>query len=348
MDTLSVENIHKSFGLTQALRGVSFTVKTGESVALLGPSGCGKSTLLAIIAGLLTPDKGGVFWDREPLAGVPPHKRDFGLMFQDFALFPHLDVAANVGFGLQMAGQEPAEVTARVGEMLALVGLAGYEKRDISTLSGGESQRVALARSLAPRPRLLMLDEPLGSLDRTLRDRLLGEFTAILQQGMQQRVLYVTHDQEEAFALADRIVLLEAGQVAQIGAPQELHRSPASPFVARFLGMSNLFPGQVVQGAAGTIVKTPVGEFPVEDTPGGAVTVLLRPDSFHLDGTGPIFLDGILRACSFRGAFFQATIEVAGQPLQITFPARAPLPALGQPIQISFDPKQTLQIYPPI
>ncbi len=231
--------------------------------------------------------------------------------------------------------------------MLALVGLAGFEKRDISTLSGGESQRVALARSLAPRPRLLMLDEPLGSLDRTLRDRLLGEFSAILH-GMQQRVLYVTHDQEEAFALADRIVLLEAGQVAQIGAPQELHQTPASPFVARFLGMSNLFPGQVVRGVAGTIVTTPMGEFPVEDTPPGMVTVLLRPDSFHLDGTGPIHLDGILRACSFRGAFFQATIEVAGQPLQITFPTRAPLPALGQPIQISFDPRQTLQIYPQI
>jgi ABC-type Fe3+/spermidine/putrescine transport system ATPase subunit len=347
MDTLSVENIHKSFGPTQALRGVSFTVKTGEIVALLGPSGCGKSTLLAIIAGLLTPDQGGVFWDREPLAGLPSHKRGFGLMFQDFALFPHLDVAANVAFGLRMAGQEPAEVNARVGEILALVGLAGYEKRDISTLSGGESQRVALARSLAPRPRLLMLDEPLGSLDRTLRDRLLGEFNAILH-GMQQRVLYVTHDQEEAFALADRIVLLEAGQVAQIGAPQELHQTPASPFVAGFLGMSNLFPGQVVQGTAGTIVTTPVGEFPVADTPLGAVTVLLRPDSFHLDGTGSIRLDGILQACSFRGAFFQTTIKVASQPLQITFPARAPLPALGQPIQISFDPGQTLQIYPQI
>jgi ABC-type Fe3+/spermidine/putrescine transport system ATPase subunit len=345
MQTLSVKDIHKSFGPTRALRGVSFTVEPGESVALLGPSGCGKSTLLAIIAGLLNPDQGGVFWNSKPLAGIPPHRRGFGLMFQDFALFPHMDVASNVAFGLRMAGQSPDKVAERVSEMLALIGLAGFEKRDVSTLSGGESQRVALARSLAPRPRLLMLDEPLGSLDRTLRDRLLGELASILR-GLQQRVLYVTHDQEEAFALADRIVLLEAGQVAQIGAPQELYQSPASPFVARFLGLSNLLPGQVTAGEGGSVVKTPVGVFPVAITPPGEVIVLLRPDTFRLDSAGPSHLDGILRGCSFRGAIFQATIEVAGQALKITFPARTPLPAVGQPLQISFDPEHTLQIFP--
>ncbi len=165
-------------------------------------------------------------------------------------------------------------------------------------------------------------------------------------RGLQQRVLYVTHDQEEAFALADRIVLLEAGQVAQIGAPQELYQSPASPFVARFLGLSNLLPGQVRPGEGGSVVKTPVGVFPVDITPPGEVIVLLRPDTFRLDGAGPSHLDGILRGCSFRGAIFQATIEVAGQALKITFPARTPLPAVGQPLQISFDPEQTLQIFP--
>jgi ABC-type Fe3+/spermidine/putrescine transport system ATPase subunit len=345
MTALAVVNLHKSFGSTQALRGVSFTVEQGESVALLGPSGCGKSTLLALIAGLLTPDQGATFWDGQPLAGVPPHKRGFGLMFQDFALFPHLDVAANVAFGLRMAGQSPGEVTQRVTDMLVLVGLAGFEKRDVSTLSGGESQRVALARSLAPRPRLLMLDEPLGSLDRTLRDRLLGELSAILQ-GLKQSVLYVTHDQEEAFALADRIVLLEAGQVAQIGSPEALYRSPVSPFVARFLGLSNLLSGQVKPGAGGTVVETSVGTFPIEDAPPGEVLVLLRPDTIHLDGTGPIPLKGTLRARTFRGALHQATIEVAGQPLEFTFSAQTPLPAVGQEIQIDFDPRDTLQLFP--
>ncbi len=345
MPTLSVKDLHKTFGDTQALRGVSFDVEQGEIVALLGPSGCGKSTLLAIIAGLLNPDHGAVFWDGDPLAGIPPHRRGFGLMFQDYVLFPHMDVAANVAFGLRMAGQPPAEVTARVREMLALVGLGGYEKRDVSTLSGGESQRVALARSLAPEPRLLMLDEPLGSLDRTLRDRLLAELGTILQ-GLQRSILYVTHDQEEAFALAGRIVLLEAGQIAQIGAPQELYQAPASPFVARFLGLTNLLPGEIKPGPAGPVVETAAGTFPAEGLPPGEVTVLLRPEAARLDGAGPARLAGSLRNRAFRGALHQATIEVSGQLLDFTFPARTPLPAIGQDIQISFDPRQALQFFP--
>ncbi len=241
---LTLRDIHKSFGSKQALSGVSFQVLEGETVALLGPSGCGKSTLLGIIAGLESPDQGEVLWAGESLAATPAHQRGFGLMFQDFALFPHRDVFGNVAFGLQMAKWSSAQIELRVREVLELVGLPGFERRDVNTLSGGEAQRVALARSLAPGPRLLMLDEPLGSLDRTLRERLVIDLRQILRQS-HQTAIYVTHDQEEAFIIADRVVVMNAGRVEQTGPAQEIYRQPAGVFVARFLGLNNLIPGEV-------------------------------------------------------------------------------------------------------
>jgi ABC-type Fe3+/spermidine/putrescine transport system ATPase subunit len=216
---LLVKDVHKSFGQTRALAGVSFDIQPGETLALLGPSGCGKSTLLNVIAGLETPDHGEVHWDGMPLAGMPAHKRGFGLMFQDYALFPHLSVARNVAFGLEVAKQERQAIESRVDEMLALVGLEDYAQREPDTLSGGEQQRVALARALAPGPRLLMLDEPLGALDRALREDLLKELRYILQQ-IHQTALYVTHDQEEAFSIADRVAVMRLGRTEQVGTPR--------------------------------------------------------------------------------------------------------------------------------
>ncbi len=224
---------------------MSFQANEGEIVCLLGPSGCGKTTLLRIIAGLETADRGQVTFDGRPLNDVAVHRRGFGLMFQDFALFPHKDVRANVAFGLRMQGLSKSQIERRVAEMLALVGLEGYGQRRVYDLSGGEQQRVALARSLAPGPRLLMLDEPLGSLDRALREELMNELRAILK-GVGVTVLYVTHDQQEAFAVADRVLIMHSGRIVQQGSPQAVYHRPNSVWVARFLGLTNLVPGQVL------------------------------------------------------------------------------------------------------
>lgn len=349
MEGLQLVEIDKSYGKTVALDGVSFQVAEEEIVAVLGPSGCGKSTLLRVIAGLEPPDRGRVIWKGRHLAGVPPHRRGFGLMFQEFALFPHMDVHDNVAFGLRMEDLPPDRVHARVEEVLSLVGLADFADRDVSTLSGGERQRVALARSLAPQPRLLMLDEPLGSLDRTLRERLMIELRRILKR-MDQTALYITHDQEEAFAVADRVVLLRAGRVAQIGPPQEIYHRPASPFAARFLGLTNLFSGKVRAGEAGATVETPIGSFPLsgEAQPGPA-TVLLRPDAVHLevrDSEGYCRLQGTLAERSFRGALYRAVISVDGHRLTFDFPPGAPLPPERESVSLWFRPEEALTLFP--
>ena len=258
---LEIEHISRRFDRTLAVQDVSFQVAPGEVVAVLGPSGCGKSTVLSIVAGLLTPDAGDICWAGQSLANVPAYQRGFGLMFQDFVLFPHRNVFDNVAFGLQIAGLPAPEIQQRVSEALELVGLPGFGGRDVNTLSGGEQQRVALARSLAPRPRLLMLDEPLGALDRALRERLVEDLRLILRR-MHQTALYVTHDQEEAFVLADRVVLMNAGRVEQIGSPAELYNHPATEFAARFLGMDNLLPGRRVCDTGGCWIETALGRWP--------------------------------------------------------------------------------------
>jgi ABC-type Fe3+/spermidine/putrescine transport system ATPase subunit len=242
---LEVRDIYKTYENQPLLNGVSFSVSPGETVCLLGASGSGKSTLLRIIAGLERPESGQILWDGQDLASTPPHLRDFGVVFQDYALFPHLTVEENVAFGLKMRNLPEKEVRSRTVESLDMVDLAGFEHRGVTDLSGGEQQRVALARALAPRPRLLMFDEPLGALDRTLKDQVLGELRSILHL-TRVPAIYVTHDQEEAFTLADRILLLHGGRIVQAGAPAELWRAPASAWVAGFLEMGNIVQGTVV------------------------------------------------------------------------------------------------------
>lgn len=346
MSGLSIRSVSKSFAATQALSEISFEVQPKEVVALLGPSGCGKSTLLSLIAGLDSPDSGSIFWDGISLANTPAHKRNFGLMFQDFALFPHLNVEANVAFGLRIAGLPAEEVAQKTRQVLELVGLPGFTQRDVNTLSGGEQQRVALARSLAPNPRLLMLDEPLGSLDRSLRERLVGDLRHILHE-MQQTAIYVTHDQEEAFTLADRIIVMNQGHVEQIGSPQEIFAAPASPFVARFLELTNILEGELILRSGGSVLITSVGEFPINKslTP-GKVKALIRPDNVILGDSSECKLQGTILDCSFRGNWQRITIAINQVELTFDFPSYLGIPTAGQTIVLSLDPAHSILIFP--
>jgi len=236
---LRTEGLEVRFGGRLVLDGATFDLAAGETVALLGPSGCGKTTFLRAVAGLQQLDRGRVLLDGQDVTRMPPHRRGIGLMFQDHALFPHRDVAGNVAFGLRMAGVPAGTIARRVEELLELVGLAGTGRRAVETLSGGEQQRVALARALAPSPRVLLLDEPLGSLDRPLHERLLEELAELFER-LSLSVVYVTHDVAEAFALGDRVALMRAGRIVQAATPDELWARPADEWSARFLGLANV------------------------------------------------------------------------------------------------------------
>jgi ABC-type Fe3+/spermidine/putrescine transport system ATPase subunit len=346
MAVLDVVSISKAFGGVTVLRHVSFHAGEGEIVCLLGPSGCGKTTMLRIVAGLETADAGTITLDGQRLAEVAVHRRGFGLMFQDFALFPHKDVATNVAFGLQMQGLPSRQVQARVAEMLDLVGLTGYERRRVYDLSGGEQQRVALARSLAPGPRLLMLDEPLGSLDRALREELLNELRAILKR-VGVTTLYVTHDQQEAFAIADRVLIMNHGQIVQQGTPQQVYGRPASAWVARFLGLANLLPGRVAADELGQVmVDTALGRLALAAegpmAAGQAVTVLIRPEAARPAGGWPgddgLAVEGTVSESSFRGGHVRLVVRPgAAAEVELAFElvaGTAELPGQGEAIRL--------------
>ena len=258
---------------------VTLTVHDGERLSVLGPSGSGKSTLLRAVAGLEPLAAGRISWDGEDLGEVPVHRRGFGLMFQDYVLFPHLDVAANVGFGLDMTGADRRGRGRACAESLALVGLTGFETRLPAELSGGEQQRVALARALAPKPRLLMLDEPLGALDRALRRSLLDELDELLDR-ISLPIIYVTHDHEEAMAIGDRVAVMHSGRVEAVMPPRELWRQPPTEFVARFLGLNNIIDANVVDGRGTTVIGA-ISLAPRAHRPGGATQLLIRPDGFR-------------------------------------------------------------------
>ena len=292
---IQLRHITKSYEGKPLLSGIGFTIQSSEIVCLLGPSGGGKTTLLRIIAGLEKPDTGEILFDGVDIGNVPAHKRGLGFMFQDLALFPHKNVFENIAFGINTEN----ELEVEVAQLLKLVGLPGFEKRNVNTLSGGEQQRVALARSLAPHPRLLMLDEPLGALDRILREQLVSDLRAILKR-IKMTALYVTHDQDEAFAIADRIVIIHDGHVAQIGTPEEIYRTPANAFVAQFLGLTNLFDGNAHDGQ----VATPLGIFEDAKRNQGRVVVLIRSDQVKINDTGD-GIDARVEECVFRAGKYR-------------------------------------------
>jgi thiamine transport system ATP-binding protein len=317
------------YGDKVAVDGVDLTVGDGEVVTLLGPSGCGKSTILRAIAGLVPVEAGEIQLSGESVARIPPHRRPFGLMFQDYALFPHRDVAGNVAFGPRMQRLDRAAIRARVDDVLELVGLAGYGQRSVASLSGGEQQRVALARALAPEPRLLMLDEPLGSLDRTLRERLTVELRELFVR-LGITAITVTHDQAEAFTLADRVVVLREGQVCQVGRPVDVWRRPADAFVARFLGFGNVFDVDARAGA----VQSPWGPV-ASHLADGPATLVIRPDGLRF-ASGEV--RGVAAAASFRGDHFLVRVLLEnGWTIEVTERSGA-VPPPGSSVGISLDP----------
>ncbi|MFD8304837.1 ABC transporter ATP-binding protein [Streptomyces sp. NPDC059690] len=329
---LSLEDATVRFGGRAVLDAVGLDVAEHEVVCVLGPSGSGKSTLLRVVAGLQELDSGRVSLDGRDQTGVPAHRRGVGLMFQDHQLFPQRDVGGNVAFGLRMHGASKGERGERVRELLELVGLPGAAGRAVASLSGGEQQRVALARALAPRPRLLMLDEPLGQLDRSLRERLVVELRELFGR-LGTTVLAVTHDQGEAFALADRVVVMRDGRIAQSGTPLQVWQRPVDEFVARFLGFDNVVEGTV----AGEAADTPWGKVPVpEDAPQGTHTLLVRPAGVRL-----VPADQGLRctvaARTFRGTHVAVHLQPSEAPRLEAACALREAPEVGDTVGVEFD-----------
>jgi len=346
MTFLEIDGICKTYDGAPLLRDISLSVERGETISLLGASGSGKTTLLRIIAGLEVSESGGVWLDGQDVTRIPVHRRGVVLMFQEYALFPHRTVAENVGFGLRMQGRSRSEVQARVIEMLGLVGLAGLEERSVVQLSGGERQRVALARSLAPEPRLLLLDEPLGSLDRNLRERLLEDLAVILRR-VGVTAIVVTHDQTEAFSLADRVALLHDARVVQVGAPETIYRHPASPWVARFLGLTNLLPAvRVARGQVDTELgpltldsaQCAVGTAPARGD--GRGTVLIPPWGIHVvdeDALANVFAATVSHAI-FQGRTTELRLRIGGTTLSLSLELTDRIPRVGDAVRVWIDP----------
>jgi iron(III) transport system ATP-binding protein len=322
VDGVSKRYLHRVKGEIYAARDVRLDVKPGEFLTLLGPSGCGKTTTLRIIAGFERPDAGRVKFDGQDVTDLPANQRNIGFVFQNYALFPHLSVFENVAYGLRVRGM-PADAIARsVGDVLALIGLAGYEQQFSSQLSGGEQQRVALARAIVIEPRVLLFDEPLSNLDAKLRVQMRHEIRA-LQRRLGITTVYVTHDQEEAMAVSDRIAVINNGGVVQEGSAEDLYYRPASDFVATFVGRVNMVSGTLVQtadgrrgvAALGTVIA--VARVPEGAAPGDAVQLMLRPEAVAVarDGEG-----GPLRAtvvsCTFLGEKVEYLLRCAGETLQ--------------------------------
>ncbi len=329
---LEATNLTVRFGEETALDRVDLTVTDGEILAVLGPSGSGKTTLLRVIAGLQAADSGSLTWDGQPLDHVAAHERGFGLMFQDYALFPHRTVAGNVAFGLRMADMPADRIRERVAVVLDWVGLPGYQDRSVGNLSGGEQQRVALARALAPAPRMLMLDEPVGSLDRGMRERLVGELRRLfVERGI--TTLYVTHDQEEAFGLADRIVIMKDGFVAQQGIPEEVWHHPASEWVARFLGFDNITDATLADGFA----ETSFGRFRINGEVSGPHRLVIRPDGFAVSASGTV--QGTVVSRSFRGGHYQLQVATGGDFILEMELDEHPVPAVAEAVTLSIDPE---------
>ena len=335
---LRLEGVFRRFGEVRALDGVSLAVESGELLTILGPSGSGKTTLLKVVAGFEKPDGGRVLVDGQEITALPPAKRDIGMVFQNYALFPHLTVRQNVAFPLEMRNVARAEIDRRVGETLALVELAGYDGRLPRQLSGGQQQRVALARAIVFNPRLLLLDEPFGALDRKLRETMQLEVRR-LQRRLALTTIFITHDQEEALVLSDRIAVMNKGAIQQIATTTEIYERPASGFVADFVGESNIFNGTA--GADGTVTLSGGRSLRVARavTAGKSVGVLIRPERFSATATNAF--EGEVVEAVYLGSSFKLRLKTAdGFAVIVRLPARGKLPAVGERVSVGIEPDE--------
>lgn len=313
---LELKNIVKSFGETKVLEGVSLAVKEGEFVTFLGSSGCGKTTILRIIAGLEYPDSGQVLIEGKDMENIGPEKRNVNMVFQNYALFPHMNVEQNIGYGLKIRGVPKDDIKKRVKDMLSLVQLEGFETRKPSAMSGGQRQRVAIARALINNPRVLLLDEPLGALDLQLRRQMQLELKH-LQKELGITFVYITHDQEEAINMSDRIVILHNGKIEQVGTPAEIYDNPKTAYVAGFVGSANILTGTVVQAdSAGIVLKNGSGTMNCRFrnvTEGENLTLAVRSENIEISRApkSNVSIEGTVTEKSFAGGMLRIAVKLA-------------------------------------
>ena len=351
MSVVEIDRVEKHYGSVAALAGVSLTFADGEFFGLLGPSGSGKTTLLRAIAGFVDPDAGVIRLDGRDIGHTPVHKREIGMVFQNYALFPHMSVFDNIAFGLSVRGQPTQDIKRRVGEMLALVRLSGMEKRTPRQLSGGQQQRIALARALVTRPRLLLLDEPLGALDKRLRQQMQIELKQI-QREVGITTIFVTHDQEEALTLSDRIAIFDEGKVVQAGNPHAVYERPATAFAANFLGDANFFEGKVLGPG---LIAAAEGEIATEDSlpaTGAQVMLAVRPEKISLvRPDSPVApgnrLEGQLGQAVYSGMSTIHKVTVADRELTVFAQNRSGQDfAPGDAVRLEWSPAHSVVVTP--
>src|SRR3954462_9257185 len=340
MPLLALQGLTKCFGDAVAVDDLSLAVEKGEFVSLLGPSGCGKTTTLQMIAGFVEPTAGAIRLEGRDLLAVKPSRRGLGIVFQSYALFPHMTVAENVAFGLEMQGVAAAERTRRVGETLELVGLGAFTGRSPRQMSGGQQQRVALARALVIRPQILLLDEPLSNLDAKLREEMQIELRQI-QRTVGTTTILVTHDQGEAMALSDRIVVMNHGRVEQIARPEEAYSRPATPFVASFLGKTNVFSGEVIESSIGSEFRLEEARFSLAArVPAGPTQARIRPERIALRPLAMAGVKGKVGTRVFQGAHWLFQVETrAGGAVVIAPNDGTPMPVEGDDVTLSWKPE---------
>ncbi len=348
---IAVRDLHVAYGGTRVLHGVSIDFTPGSFTALLGSSGCGKTTLLRSLSGFVPVESGSIIVGGQDVASLPPEKRGMAMVFQSYALWPHMSVLQNIGYGLKLRGASKAEIATKVASMLSFLGLSGYEDRKVTALSGGQRQRVALGRALAIDPGILLLDEPLSNLDAKIRMVMRHEIRAI-QQRLGLTAVHVTHDREEAMTMADRLVIMQAGRVAQVGTPEEVYDRPATAFVANFMGAENILPLRVERSEEGARLSTGEASAQVRadaaaTLPAGDAVAYFRDDVARLDAAdavagGDLLVPGTIAARAYPGGVYRYRVEAAGRQITVDDSDRH---ELGTTIGLRI-PLQRLHIFP--